>query len=120
MLSKRATIEKSKQGIGISAGARKYMRKAMPEYAKTPNSELNEIIVSDFLKSRPWHRFKLSKSFQGVAEVRKSNSFAYIALLSGRGTHEYGYDIIAIQPTIKEPTEKVREIRMKPGWGYEY
>lgn len=119
MISARATMEQTRQGIGVSASARKYMRYAMPEYAQARNEELNEVIVADFLKSKPWHRFILSKTFQGVAEVRKSASFSYIAIVRDSGA-QAGYDIIVIQPAIKEPSEDVRKKRLEPGWGFKH
>lgn len=117
---KTATMEMTQQGVGVSAAARKYVRQHAPEYAHVGNAELNEVIASDFLKREPWHRFRLTKTFQGIAEIRKSDSYYYIALVRGRGTDRAGYDIIVIQPTAKDPSEQVRKHRIRPGWGFEY
>lgn len=119
MLSIRANIEMSQTGIGVSAGARKYLRRADVKFAEMSNQELTEFIAHDFARSKPWHRFRLNRTFQGIAEVRKSGNFAYIAMVRGRGTHEAGYDILFVQPAIKEPKEEIRLKRLEPGWGLE-
>ncbi len=116
---KIATIEASKSGVGVSAGARKYMRTAMPEYKSVGNAELNELIVFEFSKCAPWSRFKLNKTLDGIAEIRKSSRFVFVARIRDRGTSQSGYDIITIQPNSKEVSEKIRKLRLQPGWGFE-
>lgn len=115
--TKFADFEPSSKGVNVSAGARKYVRNAIPEYRHLRNYELNELIADDFLKLQPWTRFKLTKTFQGIAEVRKSDRWVYIAMIRGRGTAQPGYDIITIQPNSKEVSEELRKVRLQPGWG---
>ncbi len=119
LLSKRAAIEPSTMGVGVSTSVRKYIRdyytkQGVDAMASLRNKELNDVVAADFLKAQPLHRFRLTKKEKAVAEIRKSHAFYYIAKIRKGGG---GYDIIAIQNAIKQPSEEVRKKRLEQGWG---
>jgi len=116
-LSKRAAIEPSSMGVGVSTSVRKYVRnyyakQGVDNMASLRNKELNDVVAADFLKASPLHRFKLRSG--EVAEIRKSHAFYYIAKVRKGGG---GYDLIVIQSAIKQPSEEVRKKRLEQGWG---
>ena len=113
-ISKRAALERSSLGIGISTTARLYWRKYYsqhntPNMALLPNAQLNTIMGSDFKNAKPLHRFKLKDGSK--AEIRKSHDFFYLAKISS-GT----YDILTIQAAYKEATPEISQRRLTPGW----
>lgn len=116
-LSKRAAIEPSSMGVGVSTSVRKYVRnyyakQGVDAMASMRNKELNDVLASDFLKVQPLHRFRLRSG--EVGEIRKSHAFYYVAKIRKGGG---GYDIIVVQPAIKPPSEEVRKKRLEQGWG---
>lgn len=111
MFIKNAEIEKSSLGVGVSTTARIYARKyysswGISNIAGMRNADLNDLLAGDFLKAEPRHRF-LFKSGE-IAEIRKSHSFYYVAVVRSGN-----YDIIVIQPDYKEPPEEVRKYRLE-------
>ena len=119
-ISKRhkiAAVEPSSLGVGVSTGVRKYVRNY---YAKSGidamsslrNKELNDVIAADFNKAQVLHRFKLKS--KEVGEFRKSHSFYYLGVIRSGGGR---YDVIAVQPQIKQPSEEVRKKRLEQGYG---
>ena len=116
-LSKRAAIEQSSMGVGISTSARLYWRnywtqKNLPSMLGS-NREINEYIAGDFLGAAPLHRFWLTKS--GVptpAEIRRSHNFYYIAKMQGPSK----YDVIAIRPTYKQTSPEISKYRLTQEW----
>lgn len=114
LISKRAAIEKSNLGIGVSTRVRKYWRdyyrqKGLPQMLGR-NIEINTFIAGDFAKAQPVHRFVLKSG--EAAEIRKSHQFYYVAAIREGGQ----YDIIAIQPRFREASPEVRELRLSPEW----
>ena len=103
LLSKRAAIEQSSMGVGVSTTARMYWRaywsqKNMPQMLGA-NKEVNEYIAGDFKGATPMHRFWLTKAGAPVpAEIRRSHNFYYVAKMQGPSK----YDVIAIQPRYVE------------------
>lgn len=106
-------------GIGVSTTVRMFMRQNDPTVAGMHNPELNERIASDFAKGKPMHRFRLTKGpTKGLAEIRQSGKFFYVAAIRGRGTAQAGYDILVVQQAYKPPkTEGLEKKRLEPGWG---
>lgn len=119
---KTSGIEMTQSGIGISSSVRIFMRYNDPNAAGLENQELNEMIAKDFSNGTPEYRFRLNRGERkGVAEVRKSGAYFYIAFLRGRGTAEHGYDILVVQRDYKAaPTEGLRKRRLQPGWGFDF
>jgi hypothetical protein len=98
--------------IGISIGVRKYWRK---HFASVPgmlgtNDSVNYLIAMDYNGATPVHRFVLRSG--EPAEIRKSNSFYYIAAIRFNGRH----DIIVVQTAIKEPSDVAKKQRMTKEW----
>lgn len=114
-LSKRAAMESSSSGINISVTARKkwreyYKGKNLPSMQLMGNKMLNDVIAGDFAKSKPVHRF-LSKSANEPIEIRKSSNWYYLAAYrNGK------YDVLTMQPDIKEPSHQVSEHRLTKEW----
>jgi hypothetical protein len=111
------SIEMSSANIGVSVTARKYFRRANPEFAHMPNAQLNEEIATEFAKATPVYRFKLRSG--EIAEVRESMGHFMIAAVRGRGTANVRYDIIVVQPSFKPVREEIKKQRLQPGWGAE-
>lgn len=115
---KVAAIEPSSFGIGVSTGVRKYFREyyaksGVDAMAGLRNKELNDVIAADFQKAQVLHRFKLKSG--EVGEFRKSHNFYYLGVIRSGGGK---YDVIAVQPSIKDVSEKVRKKRMdNKGYG---
>ena len=120
VITKIAGMEMSQSGIGVSTGARMFMRNSDPRATGLHNPELNEMIATDFSKGTPVHRFKLTKGERkGIAEIRQSGSYYYVAFVRGRGTTDAGYDILVIQQSYKESNQGLTKSRLAPGWGVE-
>jgi hypothetical protein len=112
-LSKRAAMERA-LNVGVSVGVRKYWRKFysehnMPNMSLMSNAQLNQVISGDFAKSKPIHRFLLKSAEPG--EFRKSNSWIYLSVYRNGQ-----YDVIAIVPSIKEPSPETTKRRMTKEW----
>lgn len=114
---KTAAIEPSSLGVGVSTRVRKYFR---DYYAKSGvdamsslrNKELNDVIAADWNKAEVLHRFKLKS--KEVGEFRKSHNFYYLGVIRQGGGR---YDVIAVQPAYKQPSEAVRKKRLEQGYG---
>jgi hypothetical protein len=117
--TKIAGIEPTRSGIGVSTTVRIFMRKTDPQAAGLHNQELNEMIAADFAKGTPVYRFRLTKGpSKGLAEIRKSGNYYYVAFVRGHGTAQAGYDIITVQQSYKIPkTKGLEKKRLTPGWG---
>jgi hypothetical protein len=114
-LSKRAALERSGVGIGVSITVRKkwreyYKGKNLPSMQLMDNKMLNDVIGADFLKSQVLHRFLLKSG--DVGEFRKSNS-GWLYLGAYRGGK---YDVITIQQSMKETTPELSRRRMTSDW----
>lgn len=118
---KTAGIEMTQSGIGVSTTVRLFMRQNDSRAAGLNNPELNEMIATDFSQGTPVHRFRLTKGeHKGLAEIRQSGSYFYVAAIRGRGTAGAGYDILVVQKEYKAPrTEGLEKKRLEPGWGFE-
>jgi len=113
-LSKRAAIESSSMGVGVSVSARKYWRayytqKNMPNMLGD-NKSVNEYIAGDFSGAAPLHRFWLRSG--EAAEIRRSHDFYYVAAMRGPSK----YDIIVIQPRWREAPGDISKERFTPEW----
>jgi hypothetical protein len=114
-LSCRAAIEVPSGGgnVGVSTGVRLYWRK---HFASVPgmqgsNDQINYLIAMDYASGTPTHRFILNSG--EPAEIRKSQSFYYIAAIRRNKRH----DIIVIQPSYKESDKSVpRQSRLTDEW----
>jgi len=98
--------------IGISTTARNYWRKL---YSSIPgmlgtNDYINTVIASDYSNATPVHRFILKSN--EPAEIRKSKSFLYVAVIRRNGKH----DVLAMQQSYKEAPDEVRDYRMTDDW----
>jgi hypothetical protein len=114
---KIAAIETSSLGIGVSTSVRKYFREyyqksGVDAMSSLRNSELNDVIAADYQKAQVLHRFKLKS--KEVGEFRKSHNFYYLGVIRSGGGK---YDVIAVQPSIKQPSEEVRKKRLEQGYG---
>ncbi len=119
MILKIAGIEQAQNGIGISTSSRIYARRFYGSqgnniWATASNDKINDLLAQDFVASEPRHRFKLKS--KEVAEIRKSSTFIYVAVMR-RGT----YDIIVLQKAYKEPRNpEISKRRMESvEWGKE-
>ena len=112
---KTAAIEVTQQGVGVSTSARKYIRRMAPNTAHMRNAELNEMIAEQFSRGEPVHRFKLRSG--ELAEIRRTVNMYYIAVIRGRGATVTRYDIIVVQPSMKDVSEEIKKKRFQPGWG---
>jgi len=111
-ISKKAKLEESSLGIGVSTTARikwreYYSNKNMPNMSVVNNKALNDMIAGDFKSAEVIHRFKLKTG--SIGEFRKSHSFYYLARITGSR-----YDILTIQSAYKEAPENVKKIRLSP------
>lgn len=118
MLSKRAALERSSTGIGVTVAARKYWRAYYIQQGGASgagmtgrNQEINEYIAGDAGGAKPLHRFLLKSG--EVAEIRQSHKFYYICVLQGPGRIDR---VIAIQPTFKNVPDDVAKQRMTDDW----
>ena len=98
---KIAGIEQSQSGIGVSTSARIYARRFYASqgnniWAVARNDKINDLLAQDFSASEPRHRFKLKSG--EIAEIRKSSTFIYVAVM-----RHGSYDIIVLQKAYKEP-----------------
>lgn len=113
-LSKRAAIEKSSLGIGVSVMARKYWRAYYAQKGVAnmlgDNAFVNDAIAGDFANAQYVHRFWLRSG--EPAEIRKSHDFYYVAAMRGPSQ----YDIIVIQPRYREAPSEISQERQKPEW----
>lgn len=113
-LSVRGGIEVPSGGgqIGVSTGVRKYWRKHFASVPGMlgPNDQINYLIALDYNGATPVHRFVLKSG--EPAEIRKSNTFYYIAVVRKTGRH----DVIVIQPSIKEVPDETKKQRMTKDW----
>lgn len=124
MISKRAAIENSSMGVGVSTSARLFFRnyyqtRGVDSMSSLRNNELNDVIASDFLKA--WgngsgagaiHKFKLKDGSVGL--FAKSAAFYYLAKMDKGGK----ISIISVQSAIKNPSEQVRKLRLQDKqWG---
>lgn len=101
-------------GIGVSRSAREHWQRLFGNDPRMQGSkrEINEVIARDYAAAgdNVVTRFKLRSGEK--AEIRKSQSFYYVAAIRPNGQH----DIIVIQPTYKEVPEKIRQRRLSPEW----
>lgn len=98
--------------IGISTRVRIFWRKhfaSVPKMLGT-NDIVNYLIALDYNSATPLHRFILRSG--EPAEIRKSHTFYYIAVIRKTGRH----DIIVIQPSIKEVPEETKKSRLTKDW----
>lgn len=113
-LSKRAAIEPSSMGIGVSVAARKYWRAYWAQHNMPQmlgdNKQVNEYIAGDFQGAQPIHRFWLKSG--EPAEIRRSHNFYYVAAMRGPSK----YDVIVIQPRWHEAPGEISQQRLKPEW----
>lgn len=98
--------------IGVSTTARNYWRKL---YSSIPgmlgnNDYINTVIASDYAGATPVHRFILKS--KEPAEIRKSNSFLYVAVIRRDGKH----DVMVMQKSYKEAPKEVKNYRMTDDW----
>lgn len=110
-----AVAEMTQSGIGVGTGVRLYFRKSVPQAAGLNNAELNEFIASLFTQSEPVHRFKLRSG--EIAEIRKGQSLYFVSVIRSGDGSGVRFDIIAIQPVMKEVSEDIKKQRMSPNWG---
>ena len=98
--------------IGISIKVRKYWRQHFANVPGMlgPNDTINYLIALDYNGATPVHRFILRSG--EPAEIRKSNTFYYIAAIRANGRH----DIIVVQTGIKEPAAASNKSRMTQDW----
>lgn len=104
-------IEVAKNGIGVSTSARLYARQFYNSQGNTVwaiarNDKINDLLAQDFSAAEPRHRFKLKSG--EVAEIRKSGTFIYVAVMR-RGS----YDIIVLQKAYKETNPEISKRRLK-------
>jgi len=108
-----AAIERpSGSNIGVSTAVRKYWRKYFQSVAgmQGDNDQINYLIATDYSGAQPMHRFILRS--KEVAEVRKSQSFYYVAAIRSNGAH----DVIVIQPSYKESDPEISKQRLTEEW----
>lgn len=113
-LSKRAAIEQSSLGIGVSTTARLkwreyYSKHGMPNMALMDNKLLNEALGSDAKSAKIIHRFRLKD--KTVGEFRKSHAFYYLLKYTNGN-----YVVLTIQSTYKETTPEISKQRLTPEW----
>jgi len=116
LISKRAEIETSSMGIGVSTRSRKYWRLYYANQGVAgmlgDNAFINDAIAGNFAKAEPLHRFWLKSG--EPAEIRKSHDFYYVAVMRGGAKK---YDIITIQPTYMEPGQQgLRQKTLTDEW----
>lgn len=114
-ISKRAALEQSSLGIGVSTTARLkwreyYSKHNVPNMALLSNKILNDTIAGDAKSAKVIHRFRLKD--KSVGEFRKSHAFYYLLKYVGGGN----YVILTIQPSYKETTPEITKQRLTPEW----
>jgi len=113
-ISKRAAVEKSNLGIGVSSSVRKYWRsyylsKKLPAMLGR-NIQINNIIASDYKSGQLVHRFRLKSG--EPCNIVKSHEFYYLGAIRSDNRE----DIIFIQPRYREASPEMKEVRLSPEW----
>lgn len=99
-------------GVGVSRSAREHWQNL---FANDPamqgtKQEIHEIIAWDYANAEPITKFMLRSS--EVAEIRKSQSFFFVAAIRDNGQH----DVIVIQPSYRSVPDRIRDKRLMPDW----